>query len=106
MVVAAPWTPSEGFQFQGEVPDQDVDEDPNAQEGGPSAPPPIDATVPGYEGVAYATEGSNCYIVIYKPCFFYVNWSFIWICLQTCLDKCLHTGESTSIISRFYTSMC
>ena len=53
------WQPSEGFQFQGDVPDQDVDENSAQQPTAPLEQPKIDAVVSGYEKVAYSSEGNN-----------------------------------------------
>lgn len=38
------------------MPDQDVDENSAQEPNQPSAPPPIEITLPGYEGVAYSAE--------------------------------------------------
>jgi len=51
------WQPSEGFQYQGDVPEHDVDENAAAQPTASLEQPKIDAVVPGYEQAAYSSEG-------------------------------------------------
>jgi len=57
IIFLAAWQPSEGFQYQGDVPDDDVDE--NAASQPPAFPelPKFNAVVPGYEQVVYSNAG-------------------------------------------------
>lgn len=54
--IAGAWDPSNAKQYEGEMPDQDVDENSTQEPNQPTAPPPIEVTLPGYEGVAYSAE--------------------------------------------------
>ena len=58
------WQPTEGYQYDGEVPDQDVDENTAEEPGAPTAQPQIDAVVPGYEQVAFANESKSLNFII------------------------------------------
>ena len=60
LIFIGAWQPSEGFQYQGDIPDQDVDENSVQQPTAPPGPPQIDDVVAGYEQVAYSTEGDFC----------------------------------------------